>query len=130
MRDADILLSLPVRMGVGLVTNEEAIKIIRENHCDKHCCEFFSADCLKEDCALYCAIYALESICQIKEERDAFMEDFKKGFEEQVHKDHGIYRCDICKHGGDYSGLDIVGKNCPKDCDGFNRWEWKGILND
>ena len=126
MRDADILLSLPVRMGVGLVTNEEAIRIIRENHCDKHCCEFFSADCLKEDCALYCAIYALESICQIKEERDSFMEDFKKGFEEQVKRRHGIFRCDICK----YSLNHINGEGCVEECDGYNHWEWRGILND
>ena len=44
------------------MTNEEAIRIIKENHCNKHCCEFCKVDCLKSDCALWHAVKALELV--------------------------------------------------------------------
>ena len=68
-------------------------------------------------------------VAELEAERDAFMKDFKKGFEQQIHRDHGIYRCDICKYGGDYLNTDEVGEKCPKGCDGYSHWEWGG-LND
>ena len=81
----------------------------------------------KTEEAIKTAISALETFDHITAERDAFMEDFKKGFEQQIRRGHGIYRCDICKYGGDYLNTDEVGEKCPKGCDGYNHWEWRGI---
>ena len=53
----------------------------------------------------------------------AFMEDFKTGYEQQIQKKYGLYRCDMCIHRIDSD----VGKLCPKDCDGYKHWKWKGI---
>lgn len=57
-------------------------------------------------------------------ERDALLSDFLKGFQDQVQKEHGIYRCDICKYGFENNPQ---GTTCHKEhCDGYTNWEWRG----
>lgn len=60
----------------------------------------------------------------LTKERDAFMDDFMRGFKNQIEEDHGIYRCDICKH------LDRTSNMCrisPLVCNGFSKWQWRGV---
>lgn len=105
------------------MTNEEALAILEDGILSE------KTDTPENNEALDRAISALKSIDRITAERDAFMEDFKKRFKEQTEKRYGIYRCDICKHGGPFDEylMGNVGHNCPKDCDGFSHWEWRGI---
>lgn len=61
---------------------------------------------------------------QLERERDAFMDDFLRGFKDQIEGGHGKYRCDICKH------ADSTRNHCriePYGCNGFSKWQWRGV---
>lgn len=115
------------------MTNLEAVKTLSNGVLNG------KDDTLENNEAIELAISALENIDRIKAERDkaiaerdAFMEDFKKGFRAQIEKEHGIFRCDICKYGGDdvICHINVDNFRCPPKCNGYDYWEWRGVQND
>lgn len=84
----------------------------------KEQCSAMDYDC----CEL--AFRAADAIEQLVKERDAFMDDFMRGFKNQIEEDHGIYRCDICKHAERYGYCKLA------KCNGFSHFEWRGVKED
>ena len=72
---------------------------------------------------------AKERIEYLLQWRDAFSEDFLRGYKEQIEKKHGIYRCDMCKHTEGHDWLMAMNEKdpCPEDCDGYKHWKWRGF---
>ena len=79
----------------------------------------------RENVALSKECEELTTKCkQLERERDAFMDDFLRGFKDQIEEGHGKYRCDICKH------ADSTRTRCrmgPYGCNGFSKWQWRGL---
>lgn len=100
--------------GGGRVMNDykEMIGELKEQ------CPAIDYDC----CEL--AFRAADAIEQLVKERDALLCDFLKGYKDQVENGHGIFRCDICKH-----GIENAQENkCQKtNCNGYTNWEWRGV---
>lgn len=73
-----------------------------------------------------------EELEKLQSERDAFFEDFLRGYKEQIETKHGVYRCDMCKHAEGHDLLLAMNEKdpCPEDCDGYKHWEWRGARHD
>lgn len=84
----------------------------------------------RENVALSKECEELTTKCkQLERERDAFMDDFMRGFKKQVEEDHGIYRCDLCIHNRiNVCGNGINVYDCElAGCNGFSKWQWRGL---
>ena len=69
---------------------------------------------------------ARERIDYLIQWRDAFSEDFLRGYKEQIEKKHGIYRCDMCINSND-NEYKPTGTCSKLKCDGYSHWEWRGF---
>lgn len=63
---------------------------------------------------------------ELKRERDAALADFKCYRDRNIKREYGVYACDMCKHGGDPYDERTFEKPCPKGCEGYKHWEWRG----